>query len=238
MRHIIIVILFIVFSSTSVFSQRDAGDTLLMKRPQYFGVFVGRLQYMAAPHYLYEAQPIAELGISQVIQLKVEDAMHAGFFFTFPFLHRMEWDMGFGVFSFKRQKVIAEVTSISSGYSNSIISMHTWIDNRSLVVTEYKSHFSVVAIQHENYSLCFGAGGWLASQRMEAKLNPGSVGVEANITAYYHYNKSSFVQIHVSPGWMRNGYYINFTLGICYQNMKTMRAHPKHYYVRTYDQEE
>jgi hypothetical protein len=232
------ILFFFLFVAFDLAAQREGDDTLLIKRPQYIGVFIGRLQYTGAPHYLFESQPQAILGITQVLKLRVDDAMHAGFFFTYPFLHRMEWDAGLGVFSFQRQKVFAEVTSLSTGYSNSIVSMHTWIDNKSLTVLEFRSHFSVQLIQRDNYSILLGAGGWLATQRMEPFLNPGSVGVEGNITAYYRYNKQSFVQIHLSPGVMRNGYYINATLGVCYQSMHTMRAHPKHYYVRTYDQEE
>ncbi|MDQ3108764.1 MAG: hypothetical protein M3R17_02625 [Bacteroidota bacterium] len=227
---------FLLFITTAVSAQQD--DTTLIKRPQYFGIFVGRLQFTAPDHYLFQAHPKATLGIQQVLKLTVGDAMHAGLFFTYPFMRRMEWDAGFGVFAFQRQKIIAEVTDVSTGPSNNIVSMHTWIDNRSLIVTEFRSHFSVILIQREKYSVLLGAGGWLASNRMESYLNPGSVGVEGNITAYYRYHKSSFVQLHVSPGIMRNGYYINATLGICYQNQKTMRARPKHYYVRTYDPEE
>jgi hypothetical protein len=46
------------------------------------------------------------------------------------------------------------------------------------------------------------------------------------------------VQVHLSPGWMKNGYYINFGIAICYEGQRLMRAHPKHYYVRSYDPEE
>lgn len=231
------IILFLLILPGTLIAQRDAGDTLLIKRPQYLGIFFGRLQYTGADHNLYDKNPVAIIGIEQVLNLTVSNALHGGIFFTYPFLHRMEWDMGLGVFSFKRHKVRAEVTNISPT-TGDIISMHTWNDNRSLVVCEFKSHFSIKLIDREKYSFLLGAGGWLASQRMEPYLNPGTVGVEGNITAYYCYNKKSFLQVHVSPGWMRNGYYINMTLGICYQGMRTMRAHPKHYYVRTYDQEE
>lgn len=233
-----VIFLILLLSSVDVFCQQEERDTSLIKRPQYFGIFVGRLQFTGADHYLYEAQPQAVLGITQVLKLSVGDAMHAGIFFTYPFLRRMEWDAGFGVFSFRRQKVLAEVTNVSNGFSNSIVSMHTWIDNKSLVVTEFKSHFSINLIQRDNFSLLIGAGGWLASNSMKYYLNPGNVGVEANMTTYYRYNKNSFVQLHVSPGVMRNGYYVNVTLAACYQSQKTMRAHPKHYYVRTYDQED
>ncbi len=238
MKSIISSLIFIFLFSFDGFSQRDEGDTLLVQRPQYFGIFLGRLQFMEANHVLYQAEVQPVLGEKQVTRLTVGDAMHAGIFFTFPFLHRMEWDLGFGVFSFKRQKEYAEVTALSNNYSNTIVSMHTIIDNKNLVVTELKSHFSVQIIQRDNYGIYMGAGGWLASQLMEPKLNPGSLGLEANLTGYYRYGKSSFAQIHISPGVMRNGYYINFTLGICHQTMKTMRPHPKHYYVRTYDQEQ
>ncbi len=235
-RFLLFLILLLIFPA-AVFAQ-EGSDTTLIKRPQYFGIFIGRLQFTEASHYLYQGEPKAIIGVQQVIRLTVGDAMHAGLFFTYPFMKRMEWDAGFGVFSFRRQKVIAEVTNVSTGYSNSIVSMHTWIDNRNLVVTEFKSHFSIIITQRDNYSLLFGAGGWLASNSMESKLNPGSVGVEVNFTGYYRYHKNSFVQLHVSPGVMRNGYYINFTLAACYQTQKTMRAKPKHYYVRTYDQED
>ncbi len=217
---------------------QEGTDTTLIKRPQYFGIFIGRLQFAEANHYLFETQVQPVVGIQQVLKLTVGNATHAGIFFTYPFLRRMEWDAGLGVFSFKRQKEIAEVTEVSTNTSNSIVSMHTWIDNKSLVVAELRSHFSIIVTQRDNFSLLFGAGGWLAANNMQAELNPGSVGVEANITGYYRYHKNSFVQLHVSPGVMRNGYYINFTLAVCYQTQKTMRAKPKHYYVRTYDQED
>lgn len=219
-------------------SAQDAQDTSLIKRPQYFGIFLGRLQFVEASQYLFETNVQPIVGIEQVLRLTVGDAMHAGIFFTYPFLRRMEWDAGFGVFSFKRQKVIAKVTNVSSDASNTILSMQSWIDNKNLVVAELRSHFSIIAAQRENYSILFGAGGWLAANNMQSELNPGNVGVEANITAYYRYHNKSFVQLHLSPGVMRNGYYINATIAVCYQSLKTMRPRPKHYYVRTYDAED
>ncbi len=218
--------------------QRDAGDTLLIKRPRYVGLFGGTLQLTQAEHFLYNEQHTLEIG-TQVLQLKVGNAVQGGFFFTYPFLHKMEWDAGFGVFSFKRQTRLEDVTALSSaGPTPQIISSHSWNENKNLVVTELRSYFSYDLIQRDNYSFLIGAGGWLASQRMKAAFNPGSAGVEGNITAYYRYNKKSYVQIHLSPGWMRNGYYINATIAVCYQGERTMRAHPSHYYVRTYDQED
>jgi hypothetical protein len=237
MPHLKKIILLLLVIPGMLSAQRDAGDTLLIKRPQYLGIFIGRLQYAGPEHDLYRSDPVAILGIDQVLKLTVGNAIHGGIFFTYPFLHRMEWDMGFGVLSFERHKVRAKVTNISPS-TGDIISMHTWNDNKNLIVAEFRSHFSVIVSEREKYSFLVGAGGWLASQRMEPYLNPGSVGVEGNFTVYYNYNKKSFAQVHVSPGWMRNGYYVNVTLGICYQGMRTMRAHPKHYYVRTYDQEE
>jgi hypothetical protein len=233
-RKILFPVLFLLLV-TAAFAQED---TTLIKRPQYFGIFVGRLQFVTPDHSLYESEPKPVVGIQQVLRLEVGDAMHAGIFFTYPFMRRMEWDAGFGVFSFQRQKIMAEVTNVTGGTNNTIVSMHTWINNKSLVVTEFRTHFSVILLQRDNYSILLGAGGWLASNRMESKLNPGSIGVEGNVTAYCRYHKNSFVQLHISPGVMRNGYYINATLGICYQTQKTMRARPKHYYVRTYDPEE
>src|ERR1041385_4340833 len=169
------IILLLLLFPAALFAQRDAGDTLLIKRPQYLGIFIGRLQYAGPDHYLYQKDPVAILGIDQVLKLTVGNAVHAGIFFTYPFLHRMEWDMGFGVFSFERHKVKAKVTDISPT-TGDIISMHTWNDNRNLVVAEFKSHFSVLLFEREKYSFLLGAGGWLASQRMETHLNPGSVG--------------------------------------------------------------
>jgi hypothetical protein len=231
------VIFLFLFFATGAMAQRDAGDTLLLKRPMYFGLFFGTLQNVEARHYLYEAPHSMVVG-PEVIKLQVGNAVQAGFFFTHPFLHKMEWDIGFGVFSFQRQTTWEDYEAISTGISPHVVSSSTWIDNKKLVVTEVRSYFSYDLIQKENYSLLLGAGGWLASNTMKAAYNPGSVGVEGNITAYYNYNKKSYVQIHLSPGWMINGYYFNVTIGICYQGERTMRAHPKHYYVRTYDQED
>ncbi len=231
------VLFILIFSSANLFAQkRDAGDTLLIKRVRYLGLFVGTLQYMQE-NVLYEHIHSIEIG-PEVIKLQVGNAFQGGLFFTYPFLHKMEWDAGFGVFSFNRKKIWEDVTALSNGNDPHIVSSHTWIDNRKLIVTEVRSYFSYYLIQRDNYSFLIGAGGWLASNRMETYLNPGSIGVEGNITAYYRYNKKSCVQIHLSPGWMRNGYYFNATIGICYQGERTMRAHPPHYYVRTYDQED
>lgn len=237
MTRILLTLILLAILPADIFAQGDS-DTTLIKRQQYFGIFIGRLQYTQASNYLFETDVKPMVGVQQVLKLTVGNAMHAGIFFTYPFQKRMEWDAGFGVFSFQRQKLIAEVTNVSSNTSNSIVSMHTWIDNKNLVVAKVRSHFSVIVSQRENYSLLFGAGGWLAANNMQSELNPGNIGIEANITAYYRYHKNSFVQMHLSPGVMRNGYYINFTLAVCYQNQKTMRARPKHYYVRTYDQED
>lgn len=227
----------LIFVSSSLFAQRDASDTLLIKRPRYLGLFFGTLQYMQAEQFLVDRPHDLELG-PEVIKLKVENAFQLGFFFTHPFLHKMEWDVGFGVFSFKRQKIWEDVTALSTSNTPYIVSSHTWIDNKNLTVTEVRSYWSYNFLQRDNYSILIGAGGWLASNRMEAAQNPGSYGVEGNITAYYRYNKKSHVQIHLSPGWMQNGYYINATIAICYQGERTMRVHPAHYYVRTYDPED
>ncbi|HET6989985.1 MAG TPA: hypothetical protein VFJ43_01625 [Bacteroidia bacterium] len=233
----LLILFLFVFSSEILSAQRDPGDTLLLKRPRYFGLFVGTLQNVEAAHYLYNEPHTMNLG-TQVIKLQVGNAFQGGFFFTYPFLHKMEWDAGFGVFSFQRRTVYEDVTSISTGNDPHILSMHTWIDNKKLVVTDVRSYFSYDLVQRDDYSILFGAGGWLASNRMKTEYNPGSIGIEGNISAYYRYNNKSYVQVHFSPGWMRNGYYFNATIGICYQGERTMRAHPPHYYVRTYDRED
>lgn len=229
------ILLLSLFVGGSLLAQKIDNDTTLIKRPRYFGLFFGTLQFTQADHFLYQAEPQIMID-DQVLQLKVEDAIQGGFFFTHPFLNRMEWDLGFGVFSFKRETKWMRVTAVSTGPTPMILSSQTWTNKKNLVVTELRSHFSYNLIQRDNYSILFGAGGWLASNTMKAAYNPGSVGVEGNITAYYRYNKKSYVQVHLSPGWMKNGYYINATIGICYQSQRTMRVHPSHYYVRTYDE--
>ncbi len=223
--------------STNVIAQHDEGDTVLVKRAMYFGFFAGRLQFMEAEHFLYDQPHGMSLG-PEVIKVQVGNAIQGGIFFTYPFLYKMEWDAGFGVFGFQRQTIWQDVSAISTTSPSSIISSSTWIDKKNLTVTEVRSHFSYNIIQRANFSLLIGAGGWLASNSMKAAFNPGSVGMEGNVTAYYLFNKKSFVQIHLSPGYMRNGYYLNMTLGICYQGQRTMRVHPKKYYVRTYELEE
>jgi hypothetical protein len=232
-----LIIFLFVFIATNLFAQRDAGDTLLLKRPRYFGLFIGTLQNVEAKHYLFEQNHAMFIG-PEITKLQVGNAIQGGLFFTYPFLHKMDWEMGFGVFSFQRQTTWEDYTSISTGPDPHVISSHTWIDNKPIVVTEVRTHFSYDLILRDNYSLLLGAGGWIASNRMPSTFNPGSVGLEGNVTAYYRYNEKSFVQIHFSPGWMKNGYYFNVSIGICYQGERLMRAHPKHYYVRTYDQDE
>jgi hypothetical protein len=228
----------LIFLTADLFAQRDAGDTLLVNRPRYFGIFLGRLQFSQAPHAIYDASPLPFTGQNQTIKVTVKDAFHGGLFFTFPFLHRMEWEGGFGVFSFQRDRVMAEVTQITPGSDPQVLAYHTWHDYKNLTVVEFRSYFSVELMRQENYAVLIGAGGWLATNSMPYSLNPGSVGVEGNVTGYYRIHEKSFVQIHLSPGWMRNGYYINFGIAICYEGQRMMRAHPKHYYVRTYDPNE
>jgi hypothetical protein len=116
--------------------------------------------------------------------------------------------------------------------------MHSWEDNRYLFVSEIKTHFSFQVVQRDNFGMLVGAGGWLAANRMPAYMNPGAIGVETNLTTYFRLHKKSFLQLHVSPGVCKTGYYINATVGICYQNQRTMRVRPKHYYVRTYEKDE
>lgn len=231
--------LLFVFSITAanLFAQRDPSDTLLIHRPRYVGIFIGRIQYAAALHAIYDEAPQAYLG-KQTIKVTVGDAFHAGAFFTFPFLHRMEWDAGAGVFSFQRKTVWADVTKISNGYDPQVLAYHSWTDPKRITVMEFRSYFSCEITRTDEYAVLFGAGGWLATQRMPTNFSPGSVGIEANFTGYYRVHEKSYVQIHISPGWMKNGYYFNFGLAICYQGQRLMRAHPKHYYVRSYDQEE
>jgi hypothetical protein len=231
------ILLFLLIANENLSAQRDPGDTLLIHRPKYFGIFFGRIQFAGAPHPIYDEVPQAYLG-KQAIKVTVTDALHTGLFFTFPFLHRMEWDAGVGVFSFQRKTIWADVTRITPGYNPQVLDYHTWSDPKPITVMEFRSYFSCELIRTENYAVLAGGGGWLATQRMPSSLNPGSAGFEANFTGYYRFHKKSFVQIHLSPGWMKNGYYINFGLGICYEGQRLMRAHPKHYYVRTYDPEE
>ena len=228
----------LLFLSANLFAQRDAGDTLLVNRPRYFGIFIGRLQYAQALHSVYDATPLPFTSQPQIIKVDVGDAMQGGLFFTFPFLHRMEWEGGMGVFSFQRDRVMAEVTQVTPGYDPHILAYHTWHDHKNLTVAEFRSYFSVEIIRREDFAFLAGAGGWLATNSMPASLNPGSVGAEGDLTGYYQVHEKTFMQVHISPGWMKNGYYINFGIAICYQGQRMMRAHPKHYYVRTYDPNE
>src|SRR5689334_22521325 len=70
------ILLLLIIIPGALFAQRDAGDTLLIKRPQYLGIFIGRLQYAGPDHYLYQHDPIAILGIDQVLKLTVGNAIH------------------------------------------------------------------------------------------------------------------------------------------------------------------
>jgi hypothetical protein len=227
----------LIFYSGILFAQRDAGDTLLLQRPRYVGIFIGRIQFAGALSPIYDGVPNAYLG-KQALKVTVGDALHAGLFFTFPFLHKMEWDLGAGVFSFNRQTVWADVTKITPGTDPQIVAYHTWTDPKKITVMEFRSYFSGELIRADDYAILAGGGGWIATQRMPGSFNPGSVGIEANFTGYYRVHEKTFMQVHLSPGWMKNGYYINFGIAICYEGHRLMRAHPKHYYVRSYDPEE
>lgn len=214
---------------------QEIQDTTLVKRPQYFGVFVGGLMSLGPSKYIYESSPSPVIGLNQVTKLEIRNAIQAGIFFTYPFLRRMEWDAGVGVFNFNRERTLTEVTELSNDTPRAIASMHSWREDEIIIIWELKTHFSVLLVQHDNFSILAGAGGWLTAHRPEPWLNPGILGVEGNITAYCKLRRKSFLQLHVSPGVMKNGFYINATLGFCYQNQKTMRVRPKNYYVRTYD---
>ncbi len=193
--------LIIVFSTGHLFAQRDAGDTLLVHRPRYVGFFFGRIQYAQASHSLYDAAPSAYLG-NQIIKVTVGDAYHGGMFFTFPFLHKMEWDLGAGVFSFARERVWAEVTQVTPGFDPHVVAYRTWHDPTRLTVAEFRSYFSCEVEQHDDYSILIGAGGWIATQTMVGSYSPGTVGLEGNVTGYYRFHNKTFVQMHLSAGWM------------------------------------
>ncbi|MBI3512237.1 MAG: hypothetical protein HY064_16375 [Bacteroidetes bacterium] len=241
-RKIFFLFFIFIFSVIYVQAQRDPGDTLIVKRPVWVGIYVGFLQYTQATPMLINRAPRPDL-LPQTIRYGIGDAVHGGVFLTYPFLHKMQWEIGGGLSSFHRFNEIATVTSVSSGNQPVVLAYHTSVYHQYLTVGEFRSYFSGEVVMHDNFTLLLGAGGWVAGGKLNQTLsgmeaNPGTIGIELSVSAYYFLFRSSYVQVHINPGWMRNGYYINATVGLSVKGERTMRPHPKHYYVRTYEQDE
>jgi hypothetical protein len=236
-----LIILFLsLFISSGLFSQKDPADTLLIKRQRFAGLFVGGLFFVPDPGYVTDHEPAPVVGLGpQLVRMSMDNSWQGGFFFTFPFLYKMDWDLNFMVQGFIRTRYFTNVTSISNNSPPVITSYSKTIDHDFFVVSAFQTHFVYELFTHDRNQMTIGAGGWIGSGKLTADYDPGAGGAELCLNFYQQFgsNNNNF-RLSICPGAMRLGPYINASIGYCVKGYRTMHAHPKHYYVRTYDYDE